>query len=224
MNIQGIGQVFTAYQPQTVSSDTQASGFDVQRIISEEDSNGDGFLTIDETALSEDMFANADTDADDQLSSDELEDMLAQAPPPPPMTGDMPSGGQDGMDMDALFAEEDTDGDGTISQEESALSEDMFSDFDADGDGLLTAEEIEAMAPPAQPPEGGTMMPGKEGDSLYDTLISALESSEQTGRENEQNLLQTMAMNAYQNTLVQAMNPENEYDTTGQSDLLQIFA
>ncbi len=154
MNIQGIGQVFTAYQPESVSSDTQSLEYDVQSIISEEDSNGDGFLTIDETVL----------------------------------------------------------------------SEDMFSDFDADGDGLLTAEEIEAMEPPAQPPEGGDMVPGEEDDSAYDTLISALESSEQTGRENEQNLLQTMAMRAYQDTLAQAMNFENEYDTTGQSELLQILA
>ncbi len=52
-----------------------------------------------------------------------------------------------GMDTEEtaqfLVQENDGDGDGLLSLEESGLSEEMFNDVDADGDGQISAEEIQ---------------------------------------------------------------------------------
>jgi Ca2+-binding EF-hand superfamily protein len=153
MNIQGIGQSY-AYTSSYSSSGTQSSqgsGFtppappDAATIIETEDTNEDGVLSVEETRLTEEMFANADTDSDGTLILEELEEMLANGPP----AGGGGMGGMGGgmglepMSIESIFETEDTDGDGKISAEESALSNEMFSGIDTDQDGLLTAEEIE---------------------------------------------------------------------------------
>ncbi|WP_022665876.1 hypothetical protein [Desulfospira joergensenii] len=48
MNIQGIGQAFTAYQSTGVQRSSESSGFDVESIIAEEDSNPDGYLRLNQ--------------------------------------------------------------------------------------------------------------------------------------------------------------------------------
>jgi Ca2+-binding EF-hand superfamily protein len=154
MNIQGIGQSYSAYYTSSYSSSgtqsSQGSGFtppappDAATIIENEDTNEDGVLSVEETRLTEDMFADADTDSDGTLTGEELEEMLANGPPAG-MSGMSGGGGMGSkpMSIESIFETEDTDGDGKISAEESVLSDEMFSEIDTDQDGLLTAEEIE---------------------------------------------------------------------------------
>jgi len=134
---------------------TQGGGFappappDAATIIENEDADASGTLTIEETRLTEEMFADADTDSDGILTLEELEEMLAQGPPAGGMGGPGGMGGGGGMggepmSIESIFETEDTDGDGVISAEESALSDEMFSEIDTDQDGFLTAEEIQA--------------------------------------------------------------------------------
>jgi Ca2+-binding EF-hand superfamily protein len=156
MNIQGIGQSFSAYQSMsTRSTQGTSSSFeppDAASIMEKDDANLDGVLTIDETPMSEEMFSDADSDLDGQLSSQELEEMLANGPPPPPMMG----GGMGGAQ--SILEAEDTDESGSISSEESSLSSEVFSLLDTNEDGVISLDEIEAAQADKQ--ENMNMMQG----------------------------------------------------------------
>jgi len=160
MNIQGIGQsyAYTSSYSSSGTQGTQGGGFappappDAATIIENEDADASGTLTIEETRLTEEMFADADTDSDGMLTLEELEEMLAQGPPSGGMGGMGGPGGMGGgggmggepMSIESIFETEDTDGDGVISAEESVLPDEIFSEIDTDQDGVLTAEEIQA--------------------------------------------------------------------------------
>ncbi|MBU1341436.1 MAG: EF-hand domain-containing protein [Proteobacteria bacterium] len=184
MNIQGIGQSFTAYRPsgmQNMRGSFDPSSIDVNKIMEKKDTNVDGVLSADETSMSENMFSTADADSDGLLSLEEFEDMLSNGPPPPPppqqmggmgqMGGMKPMGGMDNgaMDIDAVFEEEDTNEDGVISAEESSLSDNMFSRIDTNQDGQLSAEEVEQSL--AQRKENMNTM---QGFSSRQTLTQSL--------------------------------------------------
>jgi hypothetical protein len=141
MNIQGIGQSYSAYYTSFYSSSgtqsSQGSGFtppappDAATIIENEDTNLDGVLSVKETRLTEDMFADADTDSDGTLTLEELEEMLANGPPAG--MGGMGGGGSMGpepMSIESIFETEDTDGDEKNSTEQtqaysSTVTQDM---------------------------------------------------------------------------------------------------
>jgi hypothetical protein len=158
MNIQGIGQSYdyTSSYSSSGMRGTQGGGFtppappDAATIIETEDTNEDGVLSIEETRLTEEMFANADTDSDGMLTLEELEEMLANGPPAAGggmsgMGGGMGGGGAMGpepMSIESIFETEDVDGDELINAKESALPDEIFSEIDTDQDGYLTAEEI----------------------------------------------------------------------------------
>ncbi|WP_205886441.1 EF-hand domain-containing protein, partial [Metapseudomonas otitidis] len=87
--------------------------------------------------------------------------------------GGGPMGAGGGKPED-LFGELDTDGNGSISQDEltSALGEksdvdssELFAALDNDGDGSLSVEESAALAPPPPPPGGMGGPRGAGGDS-----------------------------------------------------------
>lgn len=140
MNIQGIGQQYMGMTTQMMNRNqggVNPADMDVGQLIEKADQNGDGVLSIDETPMSEDMFGNADADGDGLLTQAEMEEMLASGPPP----GMGGMGG--GPDIQSLLSREDQDGDGSISSEETGLSEALFSKLDADGDGKVTMEELE---------------------------------------------------------------------------------
>lgn len=165
MNIQGIGQSFSAYQSMsTRSSQGVSSSFEppsADSIMESDDANLDGVLTVDETPMSEEMFSDADSDSDGQLNTSELEEMLSNGPPPPPMMG---GGGDQGMKgggmggAQSIMDAEDTDEDGSISSEESSLSSEVFSLLDTNKDGVISQDEIEAAQADKQ--EDMTMMQG----------------------------------------------------------------
>ena len=156
MNIQGIGQSFSAYQSMnTRSTQGTSSSFEppsADSIMEKDDANLDGVLTVDETPMSEEMFSDADSDSDGQLNTQELEEMLSNGPPPPPMMGGEMGGVQSILDA------EDTDEDGSISSEESSLSSEVFSLLDTNEDGVISQDEIEAAQPDRQ--ENMNMMQG----------------------------------------------------------------
>ena len=166
MNIQGIGQSFSAYQSMSMRGNQGLnSSFEppsADSIMEKDDANLDGVLTVDETPMSEDMFSNADSDSDGQLNTQELEEMLSNGPPPPPMMGGgkgqgmMMGGGMGGAQ--SILDAEDTDEDGSISSEESSLSSEVFSLLDTNEDGVISQEEIEAAQPDKQ--ENMSMMQG----------------------------------------------------------------
>ena len=81
-------------------------------------------------------------------------------------------------EMEARFAEMDTDGDGGLSIEESGLSEEIFAKMDYDGDGLLTEADREAQmaegggAPPGMGPQGAGGGPPPDFASLIESKDS----------------------------------------------------
>ena len=166
MNIQGISQSYSIFQ--TLSTRNTAgtgAGFnppvmDSSSLLEKEDANSDGVLTIDETQLTDEMFANADTDSDGQLTVDELEEMLANGPPAPPMM-DMGGSGPSGMEASSILESEDANSDGVLTLDETRLTEEMFANADTDSDGELTEEELDELLssgpPPGPPPMGGPM-------------------------------------------------------------------
>jgi Ca2+-binding EF-hand superfamily protein len=69
-------------------------------------------------------FANIDSDSDGSITQSELASAIESSMPPPPMMGGMPppmqstSEEDDSTSEDDIFAQFDTNGDGTVSQEE----------------------------------------------------------------------------------------------------------
>ena len=131
-----------------ISSMGKPDELDAASLLEKDDANTDGMLTIDETPLAEEMFSQADTDADGKLTLEEMEEMLATGVQSP--TGEAGRGGGPGgpggpgqMDAASLIEEEDSDEDGTISSTETSLAEELFSLIDEDGDEKLTLDELE---------------------------------------------------------------------------------
>lgn len=188
MNIQGIGQSCSCYQPmQMRGAGSMSGGFnppdiEASNILDREDANLDGVITADESLLSEDMFSNADSDEDGQLTTGELEEMLLANGPPmnrmPGMGGEPPP---KGSGVDRILAQEDQDGDGTISWEESSLSDEKFSIIDENQDGIITVEEIEkSKGNKPQQMDGG--MPGSDPSMTLDqqTALDAYNTAMQS--------------------------------------------
>ncbi|MFH1153040.1 MAG: EF-hand domain-containing protein [Pseudomonadota bacterium] len=184
MQIQASGRAVGAWQSMTQPNYSARSGFDVTQLIEKEDTDLDGKLSLEETSLSQDMFSSADADSDGLLSTDELEQMLAQMPPPPSMAG-MNEGmlppekmGSTPPDFESILDAEDKNKDGLVSADESALQSDMFSSFDTDGDGMISAEEYNSKSPDQ-------------------TIETSPEESLTQGAD----LFRTMVVNAYQQAL-----------------------
>ncbi|MCC6490094.1 MAG: EF-hand domain-containing protein [Candidatus Hydrogenedentes bacterium] len=139
-------------------------------ILEEEDSDGDGMISLSETKLSEDMFNEIDSDGDGLLTTDEIEASFESQ-----------RAEHAARMATQLIEDEDTDGDGMISVSETKAPEDVFNKIDTDGDGLLTTEELEAnlesMGPPPPPPgEGGAQGAPASSQSIgYDSLTSLLD-------------------------------------------------
>ncbi len=132
----------------------------VSSIFEKKDGDGNGLLSLEESSMSEDMFASVDTDGDSQVSEEEVladmerrhEEKARMGELSTMMQGGGGKGGQGDM-LDSFMDELDLDGDSQISMEESGLSEDLFNVLDGDSDGNISGEELEsAMGPPPPPP------------------------------------------------------------------------
>jgi Ca2+-binding EF-hand superfamily protein len=209
MTIQGIGSSYiytSSLSSSYTSSETEESaGFeipaptvDVTEIMEQDDANSDGVLTLEETALSQELFSSADADGDGELSSEELEEMLASAPPPP-MGGAEES--DDDQDADSIMENDDANSDGVLTIDETPLTEEMFATADEDGDGELSSEELEAYVTSA--PGAGAGLAGAEDSEEDEEDYSAASTTA------------SMIMDAYEtasfNSLFSQSEDENSY-------------
>ncbi len=174
MNVNSVGQSIL-YSLTSASGMLQSSSVsqDYEQIqsaaelIAQDDADSDGVLTLEETALSQDMFNTADSDSDGYLTREELEAYMAAGP------GQAPPA----MDAASIMESDDEDGDGLLSIEETPLTEEMFATADSDGDGFISEDELEAYL--ASAPEGGAAAGGpppggmaEEDDEEEDDLTS----------------------------------------------------
>ena len=101
-------------------------------MLLENDATGDGGLDVEESGLSEEMFAELDVDGDGLLTE-------ADMPAPPSQAG--MGGGPAPAD---LMAELDSDEDGQLSVSEAGLSEEDFDELDTNKDGFVSLSELQA--------------------------------------------------------------------------------
>jgi len=137
-----------------------------ERLIHAKDKDGNGTLSAAEISISDEAFQLADTNADGELSADELKnsvdvigkELAAQGPPPSPF-------GRGADDEDST---------------ETATLEQIFQQADADGDGSLSAEEFQVAAAriaeqmEAQEPQG-PRPPHPDSDEAAARLVQDLD-------------------------------------------------
>ncbi len=145
------------------------------RIMSDKDADGNGLMSLQESGLTEDQFGNIDADGDGSATSDELTTALKSK------REEMMSKIKQHFDANPeelatrmsarIMEEQDADGDGGLSLEESGLDDEDYASIDTDGDGSVNSAELgEAVKarhqgnaggpPPGPPPGGGPGGPG----------------------------------------------------------------
>ncbi|WP_031482829.1 EF-hand domain-containing protein [Maridesulfovibrio frigidus] len=164
MSISGVGSYMSSEMSSEMMSKMRESREGgskedfVSSIFGDNDGDGNGLLSLEESGMGEDMFASVDTDGDSQVSEEEVLADMEKRHEEKALMGElsvMMQGGGSGEQSDLLdsFMDElDLDGDSLISMEESGLSEELFSVLDGDGDGNISGEELEASTAPPPPP------------------------------------------------------------------------
>ncbi|QJB56089.1 EF-hand domain-containing protein [Pseudodesulfovibrio sp. zrk46] len=138
----GMGQMGGMSGRQKMDSDEMA-----EFIVSKDDADGDGLLSLGETPLDEDRFNSIDADGDGFISSEELSADAESRKEEMNLMGQltMQMAGIDPSQMAAsIFDQDDADGDGLLTLDETPLSEEIFNSIDTDGDGSISAEELTA--------------------------------------------------------------------------------
>lgn len=103
MNIQGIGQSYSAYSSYNSTPgakgirEMQGGGFDPSNmdaatIIKKEDADGDGKISAEESVLSDEIFSEIDTDQDGLLTLEEIEKSRENKKEPPDREQNLTSG------------------------------------------------------------------------------------------------------------------------------------
>lgn len=152
-------------------------------IVSQNDTDSDSSLSIDELGISEELFSALDTDGDSLITSNEIasaiENKLSSFEGSIPTKEEFESliselglempeapSSSDAMTAD-LMSTYDTDGDSLLSSDEvTMLTEEEFAALDTDSDGSISAEElssaIEQVAVSGTPPpaQGGAPVGG----------------------------------------------------------------
>lgn len=150
-------------------------------IISNDDRNGDGLLSSDETRFDAKKFGEIDADGDGFLTAEELTTDIQNHLDAKGAMNRMRMGMMDPDSMaETLITKGDSDGDGMLSADESKLDADKFGEVDADGDGYLTADEIsnhiEANKPDGPPPGMGGGQSTADASSIGSDTGSSSES------------------------------------------------
>ncbi len=188
-------------------------------MISENDSDKSGGLSVKESKLSADDFKKLDSDSDGSLTQSELktgltsnnQSLTALMPPPPSGVG----GGKMGQNMpaeiaskiaDSMVSTYDTDKSGTVSAKESGLSNDDFKSLDADGNGSLTTAELKSGLTSRNKALKG-LMPEPPSGSQSGTLDTS--SSDSSSSSDLSTTLSkyatTQGLTAYQNSLTASL-------------------
>jgi Ca2+-binding EF-hand superfamily protein len=177
-----------------------------EKMFNQIDTSGDGSIDKSEFAalaqknsssLVDELFSNMDTDQDSLVSMIEFDSTLAKLEQQM-KKGDSGMQAMSGMPPppDKVFDAADTNGDGTVSQDEltALLGEkgaDVFSRVDTDGDGLISRTEDETfrakmdeqMKSNAPPDFGRNTISGFDQDwrsMLFDALVKGLTASTST--------------------------------------------
>jgi Ca2+-binding EF-hand superfamily protein len=111
---------------------------DPETILADWDKDGDGQISSTEFLGPPDHFDDLDADADGVLTAEEL----AAGMSTPPM----------GQPMGNRFENDDTDGDGLVSQAEFQGPQELFDEMDADGDGYISRSEAQPAHPANRSP------------------------------------------------------------------------
>ncbi|WP_432734990.1 EF-hand domain-containing protein [Maridesulfovibrio sp. FT414] len=154
----------------------------VSSIVSDNDADGDGKLSIDEAGFLDDHFSEIDSDGDGYLSQEEMVADLKSRQEQKAMMGQMSVMMQSGSEslIDSLMSELDSDGDSLISQHESGLDDELFSVLDTDGDGNLSSQELEESMASMAPSEGmGTTVAASGSGSSQSSSESSDDSDEE---------------------------------------------
>lgn len=168
----------------SMKSQTDNKAKSVDEIFSQDDQDGDGLLSVEETPMDEASFTEADADGDGYLSEEELQESIDAR-----MTQLMNqlNSGSFSADIQSQIEEmvsnfvsdKDTDGDGSLTQDESGMDDEMFASIDTDGDGVLSLEELQSdmqnqMGNDPRMMGGGPPPPPPEADfeDMASTIIS----------------------------------------------------
>lgn len=115
-------------------------------ILDKDDADGDGLLSLEETPLDEERFSAIDTDGDGFISAEELsaDAQARQAERDSFMNqlGVQMQGTDTESMVSSIFANDDADGDGLLSLNETPLDEERFNSIDTDGDGYISTDEL----------------------------------------------------------------------------------
>lgn len=137
----GMGQTTGASSGRPSSDEIAAS------IFEKDDADGDGLLSLSETPLDEDRFNSIDTDGDGFLTEEELSADAEARHEQGALQGQltmMMQGIEPSEMVASIFEQDDADGDGLLSFDETPLDEDKFNSIDTDGDGFISTEELTA--------------------------------------------------------------------------------
>ena len=136
---------------------TTALGKSTDRMMEKLDTDGDGMISAAEFHPPRDrgMMEHMDANNDGAVTMEEINQQIAQrqakmAERQAEMTAR----------VHTFFNEADTDGDGSVTQEEVQAA--AFNRIDANDDGYLTEEELRD----AKPPHGGRHDPGMRGPGM----------------------------------------------------------
>ena len=145
---------------------------------------GGGMAGMSSSEFLQQMFTNLDANGDGSLSTDELDQMVANGP-------------TDGPSADQLLSQMDTDGNGSVSQSEfmagpgggqqaqadqsGSTTDDYFSSIDTNGDGYISKSEFEAaMGESTSSGSTSSVQGGSQEQKLLDKLLEALGTAAQT--------------------------------------------
>lgn len=156
-----------ASSDETTNSLTATAGAQVaaRKSMLTNDANRDNVLTQDEVSISEEAFQKLDADKNDEVTRKEIEAYLKENPEA--VAGyvkNYASMAKDSNILDEVLSyvestdsssvaqsaaqkyikNNDKDGDGKLSQNETGLDASVFTEVDADGDNALSAEEVAA--------------------------------------------------------------------------------
>lgn len=126
------------------------------KLVNDNDSDGDGMLDLNEINISEDAFSKIDENKDNNIDSAELQDFL------PVVYNDLVAG--------KMIENNDADGNGTLNKEEAGIPEKLFDKLDVNSDGELDRGELNALAERMR----GRRMAGRMGGNGKGSKVSNL--------------------------------------------------